>query len=122
MSAIYCGWGISVLGFRRGSSDPIEAHPLQHFARLSPSRHLGRLAEATGLKLKKHGVLKISASGSNPPDSNTSRERKCSSSSSGSDPPLLTILAGLVIFLLVLVALASIFLWLLGLILHPPSR
>ncbi|KAL0927272.1 hypothetical protein M5K25_001435 [Dendrobium thyrsiflorum] len=122
MAAISSARATSVLGFRRALPNRVEALHLQYFAWLSPSRPVRRLADVTGLQLKKFGVPKLPASGSNTPNSNTSKEGTRSSGSSGSDPPLLTILAGLVVFLLVLWVLGSLFMWLVGLILHPPSR
>ncbi|XP_020672045.1 uncharacterized protein LOC110092039 [Dendrobium catenatum] len=122
MAAISSAPATSVLGFRRALPNRLEALHLQYFACLSPSRPVRRLADATGLQQKKFGVRKLPASGSNTPNSNTSKEGTSSSGSSGSDPPLLTNLAGLLVFLLVLLVVGSLFMWLVGLILHPPSR
>lgn len=51
----------------------------------------------------------------------TANEKVDSSSNVGDGPPLPTILAGVVVFLLFCWAVGSIVLWLVGLIVNPPS-
>ncbi|KAH6813038.1 hypothetical protein C2S51_022056 [Perilla frutescens var. frutescens] len=60
----------------------------------------------------------VSASNTNP--SKKSDDTKSSDDASG--PPLLTILAGLVVFLFVCWILGSVVMWIIGLILRPPPQ
>ena len=69
------------------------------------------------------GLSKVSASSANsPPNPNADKGKVTSSSSSVADgPPLATILAGVVVFLLFCWVVGSIIMWIVGLIVNAPS-
>ncbi|KAJ0974547.1 hypothetical protein J5N97_016512 [Dioscorea zingiberensis] len=83
---------------------------------------LFRLGNTVGLQAKKR-VLVVCASNTNHPNPNAGKGKAENSSSNVADgPPLLTILAGVLVFLIVCWVISSIVLWLVSLIVNvPPS-
>ncbi|KAK6120775.1 hypothetical protein DH2020_045479 [Rehmannia glutinosa] len=85
-------------------------------ARHNPSAHLNlRLRNEIIVQVKKR-LCPVFASNSNA--SEGSDDTKTSDAAPG--PPFLTILAGLVVFLVICWIIGSIATWLIGLIVHPP--
>lgn len=82
-----------------------------------------RLGDGVGGLQVKRGLSKVCASSVNPPPNPDADKGKATSSSSSvaDGPPLATILAGVVVFLLFCWVVGSIIMWIVGLIVNAPS-
>ncbi|CAL9094908.1 unnamed protein product [Musa textilis] len=84
-----------------------------------PTRLGFRLENAPNFDLNRRVAIVFASDSSNTEP--TANEKVDNSSNVGDGPPLPTILAGVVVFLLFCWAVGSIVLWLVGLIVNPPS-
>ncbi|XP_038972444.1 uncharacterized protein LOC103704958 [Phoenix dactylifera] len=104
-------------GFR--SEFPATA-PLRSPATARPIGLGFRLGNAVSLPVKRRVPVVLSLGASNPETTSKDKADKSSSGVAGG-PPLLTILAGLFVFLLVCWVVGSIAMWLVGLIVNVPK-
>ncbi|XP_057498787.1 uncharacterized protein LOC130783248 [Actinidia eriantha] len=114
----------SILGFRRPSCRPSATTALAFGANVPFTPLNFRFKNAVTLQLSRSSFA-VFASSSNPSDQDPLKEKsdeiKTGDASQG--PPFLTILAGLLVFLVVCWIIGSILSWLIGLIFHsPPTK
>ncbi|KAA8520300.1 hypothetical protein F0562_014556 [Nyssa sinensis] len=118
----------SIVGFRRPTrrADIPAITVLQPGASAPPTPTPSNFRFKNAIRLQvKQRLLAVFASNTNPSDGESPKEKyngiKTEAAEGG--PPFLTILAGILIFLVICWIIGSILLWLIGLIVHsPPSK
>ncbi|XP_058225171.1 uncharacterized protein LOC131334253 isoform X2 [Rhododendron vialii] len=111
----------SVLGFRRPNCKPSTTVPALG-ANLPPTPPNLRFKNAARLQVR-HRSFVVFASNTNPPDQGSLKGKSDGAATSDGHhgPPFLTILAGVVVFLVLFWIIGSIVTWLLSLIFNLPS-